>query len=426
MKTRGSIAMKQNNKTPQIMQTETMITAIDIGKDKNHVIYRSPKGRDTQTFNFANSRMGYNIFYNQLIWHMKSFNARDVVVGFESTGVYGEPLIHYLRGKGVNTVLVNPVHGKRIKEIRDNSPNKTDKKDPRVIADLMQLNCVLSVIVPEGDSAELRHLMHARERCIEQRNGILSQLHDIVYKIFPEFHQIFKSLQGKTAQYLLLHYTEPKDIAGVNFEELAAMVKSMSRGRIKRSQVEEFQTLAATSVGVREGVSAIVKEIKYFVYMLQMQDDYMKSVEEEISKTLQRIPLSKRILSIHGIGKITTAGILGETACFNNMHSAKAIEKLAGLNLFEISSGKHQGRKRISKRGRSLLRKILYFAAINVIKHDGVFQDKYQSYLKKGKPKKQALIAITRKLIRVIFSLCHNDADYDVAYHQNSSYSKAA
>jgi transposase len=366
------------------------------------------------------------MFYNQLIWHMNSFNARDVVVGFESTGVYGEPLIHYLRDKGIKTVLVNPVHGKRIKEIRDNSPNKTDKKDPKVIADLMQLNCVLSVIVPEGDGAELRHLMHARERAIEQRNGILSQLHDIVYKIFPEFHQIFKSLQGKTAQHLLLHYTEPQDIADADIEGLATMIKSMSRGRIKRSQVEEFHKLAETSVGVREGVFAVVHEIKYLVSMLQRHDDYIKSVEKEMCAILQRIPFSKRILSIRGIGKISTAGILGETACFNNMHSAKVVEKLAGLNLFEISSGKYQGQKRISKRGRSVLRKTLYFAAINVVKHDGVFQDKYQSYLKQGKPKKQALVAITRKLIRVIFSLCYNDVNYDVAYHQNSNYSKAA
>ena len=131
-------------------------------------------------------------------------------------------------------------------------------------------------------------------------------------------------------------------------------------------------------------------------------------------------------MSIKGIGTIITAGILGETANFEGMNSSKEIEKLAGLNLFEISSGKHQGQRRISKRGRSLLRKLLYFAALNVVKNDGVFREKYQSYLINGKPKKQALIAIGRKLIRVIFALTRNDVNFNGDYQRTENYAKAA
>jgi len=61
---------------------------------------------------------------------------------------------------------------------------------------------------------------------------------------------------------------------------------------------------------------------------------------------------------------VTTAGIFGETACFQGMQNSKEIEKLGVLNLFEISSGIHQGQERISKRGQGLLCKLLYFAAI--------------------------------------------------------------
>ncbi|TDI93166.1 MAG: hypothetical protein E2O77_03440 [Caldithrix sp.] len=99
--------------------------------------------------------------------------------------------------RGIRLVLVNPVHTKRVKEIRDNSPNKTDKKDRGVIADIIQLGCVLNVIAPKGEAAELRQLIHARERAIGARNALLNQLHAFAYKIFPEFNQIFKYLQGK-------------------------------------------------------------------------------------------------------------------------------------------------------------------------------------------------------------------------------------
>lgn len=331
--------MKKINKKRQIIKSETMIAAIDIGKTKNTVIYRSPDGEDSKTFDFTNTRDGFDQFYSQLLWFKNRYSTEDVVVGYESTGVYAEPLVHYLRGKQVRLVLVNPVHTKKLKEVRDNSPNKTDKKDPRVIADIIQLNCVLSVIVPEGDGAELRHLIHARERAICQRNGLLSQLHDLVYKVFPELHQIFKSLKGKTAQFVLMNYPFPEDIVVCDIDELAKKLYSMSRGRIKRSKVEELQRFAETSIGIKEGRNAIAKEIRHLVNELRSQEEYINSIEKDINEILGRLPISYRILSIKGVGEITAAGILGEAACFQDMENSKEVEKLAGLNLFEISSG---------------------------------------------------------------------------------------
>jgi transposase len=64
------------------------------------------------------------------------FQCDEVIVGYESTGPYGEPLIHYLKQKPVKIVQVNPLHTKRMREINDNSPLKTERKDPLVIADV--------------------------------------------------------------------------------------------------------------------------------------------------------------------------------------------------------------------------------------------------------------------------------------------------
>ena len=56
------------------------------------------------------------------------------------------------------------MHTKRVQEINNNSPLKTDEKDPRVIADIVRLGHALSVVVPEGDAAYLRRLNHTKER----------------------------------------------------------------------------------------------------------------------------------------------------------------------------------------------------------------------------------------------------------------------
>ncbi|MGA1870662.1 MAG: transposase [bacterium] len=38
------------------------------------------------------------------------------------------------------------------------------------------------------------------------------------------------------------------------------------------------------------------------------------------------------------------------------------------MDLYKISSGKHKGERHITKRVRSLLRKLLYFASLNMAK----------------------------------------------------------
>ena len=86
--------------------------------------------------------------------------------------------------------------------------------------------------------------------------------------------------------------------------------------------------------------------------------------------------------------------------------------KLAGLDLFEVSSGKHKGKHRISKRGRALMRKLLFFAAINSVKSHGIMHTQYQKMLNNGTPKIKALIAISRKLLRIIFALARDNAKY--------------
>lgn len=48
------------------------------------------------------------------------------------------------------------------------------------------------------------------------------------------------------------------------------------------------------------------------------------------------------------------------------------IMKLAGLDLYEISSGRREGQRRISNRDRSLLRKMLFYAAIQIIRMERV------------------------------------------------------
>jgi transposase len=413
--------MKSSRIKPQISRNgngKTLIVAVDIGKVMNTGYYRYPNGKDIKPFEFFNDGRGFDTFWDRICRAVEAGGDKveEVVVGFESTGPYAEPLVHYLRKRNVKLVQVNPMHTKRIKEIEGNSPNKTDRKDPKVIADIIELGHALSLVVPEDCAAELRRLTQARERAMKRLTAYCNQLQHLVFVIFPEFLQIFKNIKGKSAQYLLKCLTTPQSIVEYGLEALSSVLKKISRGRFGHKQAQALYEGAHKSVGIQHGQESIVTEIKHTLALIETLEQFIADVEEKMSAYLEQIPYSGVILSIKGIGKITAAGLIGEVGDFRQFKTIDELLKLAGLDLFEISSGKQKGKRHISKRGRSLMRKLLFFAAINVVRKGGILHQTYQDYLNRGMEKMKALIAIARKLLGIIFALVRDQKEYIEGY----------
>jgi len=417
----------QSNKTEKIktINEKTLIVALDIGKNVHYGYFRTPKNKDIKTFPIYNTVQSFKNFWEKLCRFKEEHMLDEVVIGFESTGPYAEPITNYLRKKPVNLVQVNPMHTKRIKELTGNSPNKTDKKDPRVIADVISLGHSLTVVMPEGAAAQLRRLTHARERAIEHRTAMTNQLQQLVFVIFPELVSIIKP-STKTGMYLIKNYPDPESIASIGIKNLNDIIRKVSRGKFGGDRGEELYNAAKQSIGITEGKKSVIFETSYLVSNIESKNRYIESLEEQIIEHLEQIPYSHSILSVKGIGYVITAGLIGEVGDFNKFNTISEITKLAGLDLFEISSGKHKGQRRISKRGRPMMRKLLFFAALNMVKSNGIMHDKYKQMLDRGMLKMKALIAISRKILGLIFAIVRDSTVYIENYTKQNHYKLAA
>ena len=415
-------------KKVNIIQEGTLIVAIDVGMASNHGCCVAADGRSTKTFKFDNTREGLDTLWNMVLASKTRFQCNEVIVGYESTGPYGEPLIHYLRQKQATIVQVNPLHTKRMGEINDNSPLKTDRKDPRVIADVIRIGHALSVVVPEGDAAHLRRLNNARERHTKERTALLNQLQQFVFLIFPEFTRIIKTIFCKTALHILKKYTTPLKIGSVKIEKLGEEMRRRSMGKFGAEHATALINFAKTTIGIQEGLDGLVMDIQHALIQLEMVDSLIAELEREMEITLQRIPYSRKLLSIKGLGIVTVAGLIGEIGDFTKFTTQSEIAKLAGLDLYEVSSGKKRGQRRISKRGRSLLRKILYYAAMQTIRKNGIMHDYYQRLIGRGMKSMMALVAVSRKLLRIIFAIVRDDAEFILNHesHRKEEMRKAA
>jgi transposase len=390
----------------------TLIVAVDIGMEMNHGYCTTPDGRDIKPFKFDNSREGMDKLWGMVMSSKNRFQCEEIIIGYESTGPYGEPMVHYLIKKPVMLVQVNPMHTKRVKEISNNSPLKTDDRDPRVIADIIKLGRALSIVIPEGDAAYLRRLNNSRERHIRERTALLNQLQQLVFLLFPEFKKVMKDIRCKTPIYLLKKYLTPMAISVLDKDELGAEMRKKSRGKFKEQHAERLISFAKNTVGIKEGVLGLSIDIQHILIQLEMLNTLIAEIESEMETALGRIPYSSKLLSLKGLGVVSVAGIIGEVGDFKKFRTRAEIMKLAGLDLYEISSGKWKGRRKISKRGRSLLRKILYYAAIQTIRNNGILHDYYTKLTERGMKRMMALVAVSRKLLGIIYAIVRDDSEY--------------
>lgn len=401
-------------KNKNVNNRNELIVGIDIAKNTHFATLLFNDGLESNAFSFVNTKAGFLSFVQWLQDNLKAIGIKEATVGMESTGHYWKPLAYFLdKITGINLVQVNPAHVKKAKELYDNSPGKTDPKDASVIAMLIKMGRFHRLRLPQGAFVDLRVCAKFREQKIVEQGIQRNILHSLIDTIFPEYGKIFAKLESKTSLYLLERYTTPDRMVSLGLPRLTKAIRKASRGKLAEKKAKELLEAAKSTIGVTAGLESFTLAIRETVRGLRRISNELQVIDERLSMVLQEVPYAKQLLSIKGIGLVTLAVILGEVGDLRRFRKAEEIIKLAGLNLYEISSGQHHGRRRITKRGRPLLRKILFFATLRLVKKGGIFRNDYLRLTEGNNMQKiKALVALSKKILRVIFALARDSACY--------------
>lgn len=200
-------------KKKALVMGNVIVVGVDIAKKEHWARIYNPVGLDVvRPFPFQNNREGFYRLVSKILEAQQKEQAERVVVGMEPTGHYWKPLAWFLQQQGYPVVMVNPYHVKKSKELDDNSPSKTDRKDAGTIATLVQEGRFLNCILPRGVYAELRTLYTTREQKHRKLNDALNRLQAFLDEYFPEFPTVFKNLSSMAAWWILRHLPLPNDI----------------------------------------------------------------------------------------------------------------------------------------------------------------------------------------------------------------------
>jgi len=411
---------KQNEKISQVTE-KTLVIGVDIAKETHYARafnYRGQEIRDgyRKVLKFKNSSDGFAYFKDWITTLMGSYDMEKVIVAMEPTGHYWFNLRQYCKKNDLKVVLVNPHHVKKTKELDDNSPTKNDRKDPKTIAMLVISGRYSEPYFPEGIYADLREIMKAYERIscglITVRNRITGWLDEY----FPEFTDVFSDIEGKTAMKTLREFPFPAKIVELGAENILSEWKKEVRRGIGIKRAKQLVDAARDSIGCVEGISSAMMSLGMLLDEYNMYKSQYERTVAVIEELLKQIPYADKIIRIKGIGNITAAGIIAEIGDISRFEDAKQVIKYAGLNLVENSSGKHKGSTRISKRGRRRLRSVLFRAMMPLVAKNAEFRELHRYYTgRRDNPmkKKQSLIVLCCKLIRVLFAMITKNIEYN-------------
>lgn len=406
----------QNQKIMSITE-KTLIVGVDIAKEVQYARAFDYRGIELGKIkSFENTSEGFKSF-EEWIKLLASENGKNkIVVGLEPTGHYWFNLGHFLKNIDIRLVLVNPFHVRRTKELDDNSQTKNDRKDPKTISKLVIEGRYLEPYIPEGIYSDLRIAMDVRENLTNTLVKIKNKVTQWLDKYFPEFNNVFGKWEGMAALICLKEFPTPEKVLSTGVQQIVAAWRKKIKRAVGVKRAVKLIEAAKSSVGIKEGLK--MAEIELNTY-LEQYDLYMKQyeqLEKEIEVLALQVPGVKEMLTIKGVGIITAAGFISEVGDIRRFIHPSQIQKLAGLNLIECSSGIHKGKTSISKRGRSRLRALLFRVMMPLVSKNREFKLLHEYYTnRKDNPlkKKQSLIVLCCKLIRIIYTIVTKQVEYN-------------
>ena len=392
------------------------IVGVDIAKNVHWAGIILPSGREIKkSFSFHNNRKGFESLVKEVKNVLTMMNLKNVIIGMEPTGHYWKAFAKYLQGiDWIKVVTINPKKVKDAKELDDNCQTKNDKKDCITIAKLIKDARYFEPYLPEGVWAELRNLSNTRAELVRKRNAVKNRIIATMDEYFPEYTSSIK-IFSRTSEEILKKCPFPEDIKSLGKEELLEHIKETVKRGYSKKQVEAIYELAKDSIGMTEGTTGAKFQLEMYIEEAKLLKRQIEKTEEKLETQLKETGYYESIISIQGIGIVSAAMLIGEIGDIKRFDSYEQIRRYAGLNLVENSSGKHQGRTTISKRGRGLLRSILYRIAFTMIATNAEMKGLYK-YLTTRKEnqlkKKQAIVAIIGKILQIIYAIVTKEQEY--------------
>ena len=247
----------QNRKIMQVTET-SLVVGVDIGSQYHYARAFDWRGIEItrKAFRFSNDLDGYAAFETWVRETAEKSAKMEVLIGCEPTGHYWYTFARHVSQHGMKLAFVNPYHVKQSKEMDDNSPRKTDEKDPKTIAKLVTEGRYSFPYIPEGIYAELREAMSVRDQIVKALNAAANRIQRWLTIYFPEYLKVYKVFDSVSGLTVLWQAPLPEDVVNLGADGIVERWHEKKRRAGWKNRAQTLIEAAQRCIGMPGGSCA--------------------------------------------------------------------------------------------------------------------------------------------------------------------------
>jgi len=389
-----------------------------------------------KAFRVENDSDGYSNFITKL--DTVSQDKSNFLIGIEATGIYGENFLEFLKTQGYNVKLLNPFQTSRYREQTTMKKVKNDNIDSLMIALFLKDGKYSSGYVTDDEYQSLRTLYRNRTTIQNDMKDVKKRILTNLAVTFPELEYIMNPFTNIGLALLdkyptAHHYKHSsvdrivkvfRHIKGNNFNnEKAIQILNASKNSVYSGKAKDARAIAIrSSIRLLQMYLTEIDILEQEIFLLlEKQNISTQEFEENMKADKKTTTLIDNLKSIPGVAEKTIAAIISECGDLTRFPTTAKFIGYLGLFPTENSSGNSKHIGHLSKRGSSIAKHALYMSSVSCMLHNSQLKQLYDTKKSQGKSKKEALIAVSRKLATIIYAIFK----YNTPYNPNRVFSKS-
>lgn len=336
----------------------------------------------------------------------------EVVIGIDVVGSFARFLEASLLAEGFALVHTPGIAVNRAGQGFAGGERKFDPHDARTIAELVRTRN-LRPILPSGDTLVAIRLKVSRRRdLIKDQTRRLARLRGLLCGIHPGLERTLDvTCKGPLA--LLTRHVTPAEIRRAGKRRIVAHLKKTPH----LSKIEALADRALESAHAQKivvpGEAATVELIRELAQEALEAKQKIARIDRNLEALLDGHPDGALIRSLPGMGAVLTAEFLACTGDIRRFASADALAAAAGLAPIQRQSGKRNGWRRAFGGDKALKRVFYQSAFCAVSTKDPLSKAFYDRKRREGKHHIQALIALARRRVTVMWTMLQRRETFD-------------
>ncbi|MFI5868070.1 IS110 family transposase [Streptomyces sp. NPDC051546] len=299
---------------------------------------------------------------------------------------------------------------------------KTDAKDAFVIADQARMRRDLQTLHETSEVAvDLKILTARRMDLSADRTRAINRLRSQMLEYFPALERAFDYSTSKTALILLTGYQTPAALRRLGRARLATWLKNhgVRTITVAKSAADAAVTAAEAQFTTVPGEKTAAKMVHTLTREVMVLDQELAGIEALIEGRFREHPDAGVITSMPGIGDMLGAEFIaatgGDMAAFG---SPDRLAGVAGLAPVPRDSDKVSGNLRRPRRYNRRLLRMFYLSAQVASIHCPESKRFYQRKRAEGKSHKQAILALARRRLNVLWALIRDHRAFETSKPQ--------